>query len=554
MSQHVEIETKFSVSESTPVPNLDAIDGFTYVERQEVHHLSATYFDTEDLRLTRSKITLRRRTGGNDAGWHIKLPGVLGRKEIQAPLNDDQKNNPYTDTDLTPPRELLGNVRALTQGRPLIPIAQVDNERHVSYLADDLANIVAEFCDDHVSTISFLPGGFRKQWREWEFEIANDQLAEEEVLALLESAHDVLTAGGAIASKSPSKLVSALDDSIDNAPPLPRVAQLPKGEPARGVLNALANNAAKIVHYDPLVRANKYDSVHQMRVATRELRSHMQTFEGILGGEQYLHIENELKTLATILGKARDAEVIEERLQQLLDSEFAEACDEQTKTELLNDIHAEYRRAHKRVVRALDDDRYTNLLQALEDLLSNPPLIQNDELNSADNTDSAKSESPTPVSPIDASQVLLNHLEKAFDHLIKLEKKARKQWNDPTVGIATREENFHKVRKAAKKLRYSAEAVGKATPHNTKKLYSTCRTLQSILGDYQDAITTRDKLHRRAINAHKQGKDTFLYGVLYQHEHSLSRHYLNNYAEAFKSIKKAHAQLIKKASKKKPKK
>ena len=33
--------------------------------------LSATYYDTADLRLARSGLTLRRRSGGTDAGWHL---------------------------------------------------------------------------------------------------------------------------------------------------------------------------------------------------------------------------------------------------------------------------------------------------------------------------------------------------------------------------------------------------------------------------------------------------------------------------------------------------
>ena len=38
------------------------------------HELVAVYYDTADLRLIRSRLTLRRRRGGSDAGWHLKLP------------------------------------------------------------------------------------------------------------------------------------------------------------------------------------------------------------------------------------------------------------------------------------------------------------------------------------------------------------------------------------------------------------------------------------------------------------------------------------------------
>ena len=582
MGQHLEVETKFSVSESTQIPQLEAIAEVDHVDRTEIHHLSAVYFDTIDLRLTRAKITLRRRTGGNDAGWHIKFPGTIGRREVQAPLDSEGA------TETLPPRELLGHIRALIQGRELTPIAQVDNERHMSYLADEDGAVIAEFCDDHVSTVSHLPGGVRKQWREWEFELADGTLAEEAITVLLQSAQSVLIAAGAFVSNSPSKLVSALDESVNHAPKPPQMAQLDKNDPARGVLAAIAANATKIAEYDPRVRADEYDSVHQMRVATRELRSHLQTFEGILGGEDYLNLEKELKVLANILGRARDAEVVEERLSNLIDTEVGDSIEEVTKKELLEDLGAEYRREHERVVRALDNDRYTDLLQALENLLVDPPLITEiEELEAAESTEAtepaeveeipeesteevteqeesedapeaqeldaldeeyspgaqAPVEEPTKLKKVDAALVLLEHLDKAHVKLVKLEKKARSQWDDLSIPMLEREENFHNLRKAAKKLRYSAEAVGKATTVETKKLYKACSGLQSVLGDYQDAITSRDELLRRAQVARRQGRDTFAYGILYQHEQTLSREYLTGYSDAFKSVEKAYAKL-----------
>lgn len=594
MSQHLEVEAKFSVSESTEIPDLTGIHGVTDIDQSEVHNLSAVYFDTEDLRLTRAKITLRRRTGGNDAGWHIKFPGTFGRTEVRAGLDE-----PGSD-DTTPPPALLGHVRALIQGRPLHPIAEVANERHVSYLKNEQGDIVAEFCDDHVSTVCHLPGGARKQWREWEFELA-EQLGEEEGgWQLLTSATDVLTGAGAFVSDSPSKLVSALGDAIRYAPTPPEKATLPEDDPAHAVLAAIEANVNKIMEYDPKVRADEWDSVHQMRVATRELRSHMQTFEGILGGEDYLQLEKELKLLATILGRARDAEVIEERLASLIDTEVGDAVDEETTKDLLEDLSSDYRREHTRVIAALDNERYAQLLQSLEDLLVNPPLVtvseeQEDEEAPApgsddtagtpaeevveqldhaeeaaeledtpDATDTTKleeaatsevedaGESPDSADTdsgsgqkVDAASVLLKHLDKTHSKVVKLHKKAIKEWEDHDIPTAEREENFHNVRKAIKKLRYSAEAVGDATEVNTKKLYKACSKLQSVLGDFQDAVTSRDELLRRAHNAHKKGTNTFAYGVLYQHEQMLSRKYLEGYRDAYQGVAAAYDKLEK---------
>ena len=67
--------------------------------------LSAIYYDTADLRLTREKITLRRRTGGPDDGWHMKIPAGQGRTELRCPLQDPH----------TVPQELVDAVRAIVR-------------------------------------------------------------------------------------------------------------------------------------------------------------------------------------------------------------------------------------------------------------------------------------------------------------------------------------------------------------------------------------------------------------------------------------------------------
>ncbi|CAM5658801.1 hypothetical protein SMICM304S_11390 [Streptomyces microflavus] len=51
--------------------------------------LDAVYYDTADLRLAADSLTLRRRTGGADEGWHLKFPVATGiRDELHEPLAD----------------------------------------------------------------------------------------------------------------------------------------------------------------------------------------------------------------------------------------------------------------------------------------------------------------------------------------------------------------------------------------------------------------------------------------------------------------------------------
>src|SRR5215468_8328383 len=95
--RHREVERKFDVPVGFILPPLAGSIEDTTVEPPVRHRLTATYFNTEDFNLARHGVTLRRRTGGTDAGWHLKrpagsAPGV--RTEIQAPLGRNRLQVP----------------------------------------------------------------------------------------------------------------------------------------------------------------------------------------------------------------------------------------------------------------------------------------------------------------------------------------------------------------------------------------------------------------------------------------------------------------------------
>src|ERR1700678_3068310 len=126
MPDHLEIERKFEADASFVLPSLTDLPGAGSVAPPEVHQLDATYFDTADLALHRNKITLRRRTGGPDEGWHLKLPGtaaagaqlpagVSSRLEVHAPLD--------AGTAAAVPAVLAARVAEVAGGLPLKPIA-----------------------------------------------------------------------------------------------------------------------------------------------------------------------------------------------------------------------------------------------------------------------------------------------------------------------------------------------------------------------------------------------------------------------------------------------
>ncbi|MDO5031322.1 CYTH and CHAD domain-containing protein [Corynebacterium sp.] len=545
----LEVEAKFSVAQSTQLPDLTRLDEVDHVAETRKHSLSAIYYDTEDLRLTHAKITLRRRSGGNDDGWHIKIPGEAGRTEIHAELGEP------VDDRYEVPAELLRQVRSVVRNLPLEPIAQVDNERTEMLLANAEGTPVAEFCDDHVTAFSFLPGGTQSTWREWEVELAGELPGTEEGSQFIRHATSLLIGAGARVSSSPSKLKSALGEYINNVA-LPPSLAVPNVEPdsaAAAVIAALKANRDKMVDYDPRVRRDEWDSVHQMRVATRELRSHLQTFHGIVVGPEIERIESDLKQLAGILGVARDAEVVEERWQSLLASEDSDTLDEATREHIAHDMGQAYRRAHRHVIAALDSPQYLDLLEAIDSFLADPPVAEEPaekQQADAEPQADAQAEAKPEAEQHDLDTVMAQHLKQAYDKLVKRHKKAVRNWDNLELSLHEREEYFHDMRKAAKKLRYAAEAAGSSTSLKTKNLYKACKQMQSVLGDFQDSVTSRDKLLELAAAARRRGEDTFGYGLLYQRERAIGLAALDDYSTSFREIKAAFKPLNKKLAQK----
>jgi len=206
MSEFLEIEQKFDVDAGFERPSFAGLAGVSEAA-PVLLHLSATYFDTADGRLAASKITLRRRTGGTDEGWHLKLPAGSGaRREVHAPLGTAERQVPEV---------LAARVAEVTGGQPLAPIATLNTERTVVTLRGDDGRVVAEVADDLVTARRLAPGGelgtegrpagAELRWREIEVEVPTADPP------LQRAAADVLLAAGARPAGHGSKLARVLD-------------------------------------------------------------------------------------------------------------------------------------------------------------------------------------------------------------------------------------------------------------------------------------------------------------------------------------------------------
>jgi hypothetical protein len=201
----IEIERKYAVDPGFVLPDLSAVPGVAAVTGPRTYHLTAVYHDTPGQRLAAARITLRRRTGGTDAGWHLKLPGEAGaRREVHAPLGPGTEGVPAKLADL---------VSEQTGGEPLRPIARLQTTRTVRHLLDSAGQVLAEVADDEVT--GSLPDQSSSKterprepdswqtaiaWREVEIELARGRAG------LLDAAGRLLLEAGARPSPAASKL------------------------------------------------------------------------------------------------------------------------------------------------------------------------------------------------------------------------------------------------------------------------------------------------------------------------------------------------------------
>ena len=145
LSGKLEVEQKFEVGQDFAVPDLRDLGGAAQpaAPRPEVEVLVARYYDTDDLRLAAAGLTLRRRTGGRDAGWHLKLPvGADTRREVHAPLGSG---------DEPVPADLAALAGAWAGGRPLRLVATLRTRRTVLRICGAGGETLAEVADDQVT-------------------------------------------------------------------------------------------------------------------------------------------------------------------------------------------------------------------------------------------------------------------------------------------------------------------------------------------------------------------------------------------------------------------
>ncbi|MCX4574950.1 CYTH and CHAD domain-containing protein [Streptomyces sp. NBC_01571] len=483
-----EIERKYEGSPTggdPALPDLTRVPGVSGVIDKGVADLDATYYDTADQRLAAASLTLRRRTGGDDAGWHLKLPVSEGvRDEIRAPLSD------------TVPASLSALVRSRVREAELVPVVRLLSARDVRHLVDASGALLAEVSVDRVRAERLSGGTGAAEWTEIEVELADDGDP-----AFLDKVEKKLRKAGLARSSSKSKLARALSDTDTTRTTKTTKATKKPDKPADRaprtagdhVLAYLRTQLDAIIELDPAVRRDLHDSVHSMRVATRRMRSAFRSYGKIFDRVVTDPIGEELKWLAGELGVGRDQEVLTERLTTALDELPGALLSGPVRDRVRTWSQARGDGSRRHLIAVLDGGRYLDLLAALDGVVTDPPRLK--------------------AAAGDPSKVITKAVRKDFAKVSALADQAL----DLAPG-ADRDLAMHEARKKAKRTRYAAEAAVPALGGPAAGLVKSMKSLQSLLGDHQDSVMAREALRDLAAQAHAAGESAFTYGVLYGRE------------------------------------
>lgn len=483
-----ETERKYEAPSDASLPDLTEITGVA--TGPEEFDLEATYFDTADYRLARAGVTLRRRVGGEDEGWHLKLPaGEDSRQEVRVPLGRAVKQ---------PPKDLSSLVRAHTRGSDLTPVAEIRTNRRRWQLTNGNGQLLAEVVDDVVTAQTTGASTTTSSWREIEVE-----LGEGGDRKLLDTVERHLGEAGIHPSSSKSKLSQVIGVKRDAVPTIGK-----KATAGEVVLAYLHEQRAALQNQDPRVRRNEDDAVHQMRVATRRMRSALQAFGKIVDRDSTRPLTDELKWLAGVLGTSRDLEVLRSRFEDALHSLPPEIVLGDVAARLTRHFAPLEAKAHKDSVAALDGTRYFDLLNAIDTLLAEPPL--------------------TKLASGKAKDVLPKLVEKAR-HRLDVRVEAALATNDS-------DEPLHETRKAAKRLRYSAEVAEPALGKHAKALRKRAKDVQTLLGEHQDSVVARPVL----LDLGRGDENGFTFGLLYGREVELAHRTEAELPALWRKLSKEH--------------
>lgn len=456
----VEVEAKLLAPDGVRLPELSGLLRGIVSKPAETVTLHARYYDTADLRLARTGITVRYRSGEGQPRWTLKLPRLsrgssLSRTEID--FEGPPNQVPGAAVDL---------VTATSRGELLRSVCELSTLRRRVEILDTRGRLLAVVVDD---TVSATPAGRKVAvFREVEVEAyVTGRRAER----LLDAAVSRLAAAGCQATTPTPKLVRALGPaaSMPSDVAVPSLGRRPGVSDLIG--HALAISVLTVVSHDPGVRLGGFpEDVHQLRVGTRRLRSDLRTFAPLLDKPAVATLRREIGWLCDVVGTARDLDVLADRLSSDVDALGGD--DRAQGVTLLGVLNAQREAARDALLDALRSRRYLDILDGLVELCSSPPLRPRPALADADLSLVAKR----------IVRRSLRGVAAAVEHL----------------GDEPSDSQLHSVRIFAKRARYATEAVAPLAPRELGALAVALSEIQELLGDYNDSVVAETWLRGAA--------------------------------------------------------
>jgi len=297
-----EQEDKFEVGPDWLLPQVAGLVPDGGRVEQDVRRLENTYFDTAGAGLRVFGVTLRRRIGGSETGWQLKVPHGTARTELQSGSRAKKL-----------PTALAEGVAGLQAGESLDPVATVITTRTAYRVLDAADELVLEIADDQVE--SGPPDGksMLHSWREVEVELGPAGKQKD-----LRRARKLLTAAGA----TPSSFRTKLDRALGPVPTRDGQGAAEPGKIASGTVGDLvagyiATQCDVLACNDVALRTGA-PVVHKTRVAARRLRSTLRVFEDVFVEKPAQELNAELAWYAELLGQVRDRDVLSARLTRHL--------------------------------------------------------------------------------------------------------------------------------------------------------------------------------------------------------------------------------------------
>ncbi|MEV6975848.1 CHAD domain-containing protein [Kitasatospora sp. NPDC093806] len=259
------------------------------------------------------------------------------------------------------------------------------------------------------------------------------------------------------------------------------------------VLGRVRAQAEVLAGLDAAVRADEPDAVHRMRVACRRLRSAFRTYRRLLAPAATDELVAELRWLAAALGRARDREVLRERLAARARELPAECGPERVAAELERWGRTEYRRVWPEVVAAVDSPRRKALADGLAALLADPPL---------------RGRAGRAAGP-ELARVAAREQRRTAERV-----RAALADDEGEGRAEARDQALHEARKAAKRARYAGETAVPVAGRAAERYVERMKAVQEVLGEHQDAVVAATALRDQA----GASAEPFGYGVLYGQE------------------------------------